>query len=396
MNTTRRNFLRACGAGALAPAQDGLIAGIERTVIWRGREGGTTWFHPRACRIPGGPVLMTCQSISGSDYFGPVHWSESTDLGLTWSEPRPIPGLGRRRLEDGFDEGVCDVVPEYHPRTRTVLAIGHNVYYKDGRLARPSERRWPIYVVRSASGEWSAPRKLPWDHPDTSAIYTCGCAQRVTLRGGDILVPLSFGPVERQDRAVCTVRCRFDGRELKVVASGNQLRLAVRRGLLEPSLAAFGGKYYMTIRAEDDRGYVSISDDGLHWAGKRPWCWDDGEPLTLSTTQQRWLPHSDGLFLVYTRKASENVNVMRWRAPLYVAEVDPRTLRLVRRSERIALPMSGDGVNDPIRVAHLGNFHTNPVTPEISLVTVGEVLLKTYRGDTLIARVRWSRPNRAV
>jgi hypothetical protein len=93
----------------------------------------------------------------------------------------------------------------------------------------------------------------------------------------------------------------------------------------------------MTIRAEDGRGYVAASAGGLQWAPLRAWCWDDGESLVLSTTQQRWLTHSDGLFL------------------------------------------------------------TTPVNAGISLVTAGEVLPRQdFRGDTLAARIHWSRPNRAT
>lgn len=59
------------------------VKGIERSVLWNGRAGGTTWFHPRGCMIPSndGPIaFMTLQSISGSDMFGHVHWSTSKDL----------------------------------------------------------------------------------------------------------------------------------------------------------------------------------------------------------------------------------------------------------------------------------------------------------------------------
>jgi hypothetical protein len=70
---------------------------------------------------------MTCQSISGSDYLHQVSWSVSSDNGATWSEPAAIPSLGRRTLPDGYEEGVCDVVPQYHPHTDTVLAMGRNV-----------------------------------------------------------------------------------------------------------------------------------------------------------------------------------------------------------------------------------------------------------------------------
>ena len=340
---------------------------------------------------------MTLQSITGSDVFGPVHWTTTSDLGRNWSEPLPVDGFGRRPLEDaGWQVGVCDVVPEFHAKSGNVLAVGHNVYYQNNVLARPQKERWPVYAV-FRDGQWSEPKKLDWNDDRATAIYTCGCSQRVNLAGGDVLVPFSFGPKERAHRSVTTVRCSFDGRTLEVQKVGNELTNTARRGLLEPSLTTLVGLYYMTIRAEDDRGYVSVSRDGLEWQTPTPWCWDDGEPLVMSTTQQHWLPHSEGLFLVYTRKAEDNVNVMRWRAPLYMAEVDRKSLRLIRSSEKIVLPLIGDGVNDATHVARMGNFHTLAVTPEESWVTVGETLpAEGWRGDTLLARVRWSKPNRLV
>ncbi len=81
----RREFLAIVGAGAGAAPSREWIAGIERSVLWRGRETGKTWFHPRACRIPGDPptLLMTLQEITGSDVYHHVNWSESLDLGRT-------------------------------------------------------------------------------------------------------------------------------------------------------------------------------------------------------------------------------------------------------------------------------------------------------------------------
>jgi len=396
--------LKACAvAGAAsAPGQPGLIAGaetIERSVLWDGRAGGTTWFHPRACMIAtdAGPVaFMTLQSITGSDVFGHVHWSVSTDLGRSWTPPEKIAALGRRPARNGLAEGVCDVVPEYHARTNTVLAIGHNVYYdKTGRLARPQLERYPVYVVRSSDGTFSQAARLQWDDPRGTAIYTCGCAQRVTLPDGRILVPLSFAPGGQTARSVGSVLCAYDGRTLTVERCGNELSNGLKRGLLEPTLAAFQGKVYMTIRAEDDRGYVTSSTDGLNWQAQRPWCWDDGEPLTMSTTQQRWLPHSDALYLVYTRKAEQNVNVFRWRAPLFLARVDTDTLCLIRSTERVVLPLIGDGLDNARHVARMGNFHTVAATPRESWVTVGECLPDDgWRGNTLLARIHWSRLNR--
>lgn len=393
----RREFFQLA---ALAAVKPDLIAGIDRTTLWRGRETGITWFHPRACRIPrgrGATLLMTLQEVTGSDVFHHVHWSESLDGGAHWREPQPIPGMGRRATPDGLEEGICDVVPEYHARTRSVLAMGHNVYYdRTGALTRPSSQRWPVYIVRDAAGVWGKVKRLEWVHPEATAMYTSNCSQRVTLNGGDILVPLSFGPTGRTDRAVCSVRCTFDGQDLRIVEVGNILRNPVKRGLLEPSLAVHAGSYYMTIRAEDDRGYVAASQDGLRWSAKRAWRWDDGEPLTLSTTQQRWLPHSEALFLTYTRKDASNLNVPRWRVPIYVAQVDVERLCLIRATEKVVFPLEGDGIRDAAHVPFLGNFHTTAISRTESLVTTAETLPKIFRGNTIQARIHWSRPNREV
>ncbi|WP_169981283.1 sialidase family protein [Tautonia rosea] len=374
-----------------------LVVGIDRDVIFPGRQGGTTWFHPRSCMVPttdGMMALMTLQSISGSDVFGPVHWTTSSDFGRSWTPPEPIPGLGRQDLAGGWEVGICDVVPEYHPQTDTVLAVGHNVFYENGVLARPQRSRWPVFVIRSTDGRWSEPQRLVWDDPRGSAIATCGCAQRIVLDDGDLLVPFSFGPVGRTHRSVTSLRCVFDGRDLRIRQVGTELIHPSGRGLLEPSLAHLDERFFMTIRAEDDKGYVSRSDDGLCWEPQRPWCWDDGEPLAMSSTQQHWLTHSEGLFLVYTRKAEENINVMRWRAPLFLAEVDRETTRLIRASEKIVLPLIGDGIGNPSHVARMGNFHTLAASPKESWVSVGETLPEDgWQGDTLLARVRWSRPN---
>ncbi|HWQ55298.1 MAG TPA: sialidase family protein [Bryobacteraceae bacterium] len=399
MKTTRRELAATLGAAALAPAAAPLVRGIEQTTFWDNLDGkGTTWFHPRICRVPGPSpsLLMTLQSISGSDYFGPVHWSESRDLGRRWSEPRPIPELGRHTNPDGMVEGYCDAVPEYHAATATVLAMAHNVYYAGGKLARPDTARWPVYFLRRRDGAWGPLRRLEWDNPEASAIYTSGCSQRVTLPSGDILVPLSLGPLGRVDRGVCSVRCTFDGKTLAIREQGNVLRFSQGRGLLEPSLTALDGTFYMTIRAENGQGFVARSQDGLEWAPMLPWCWDGGEPVNMSTTQQRWMPHSDALYLVYTRKDASNVNVMRWRAPLFMAEVDRRTLRLVRSTERVVIPMNADGVHQAKAVEHQGNFHTTPISAEESLVSTGTVVPASFTGAVRIARVRWARPNRVL
>lgn len=404
---SRRNLLAGFGGLLLTRHVFGgsptsLVKGIERQTLWSNLDGKSkSWFHPRCCMVPlpdgGKRALMTMQVISGSDYFGPVHWTTSDDLGQTWTEPQPIPALGRFPVKDhpGLQQGVCDVVPEYHATTKSVLALGHVVFYRGERFSRQDQlARFPIYAVQRTDGSWSEARKLEWDDPRASTIYTNNCGQRVCLPDGEVMMSFTYGTGEKP-RLVSGVRCSFDGNELKVKEVGSPLENSAGRGLLEPSVTTYQGKFYLTIRAEDDRGYVAVSDDGLNYAKQRAWTWDDGTPLTMSTTQQHWLTHSDGLFLVYTRKDPSNLNVIRWRAPLYLAQVDPERLVLLKETEQIVHPLQGDGVNAADRVPMMGNFHVTNVSPEESWVTVGSWVPKHGAiGETLLGRIQWTKPNR--
>jgi hypothetical protein len=402
----RRCFIQQTTAGLLAAnlasaqSAGGLIASIDKVTLKHGRDGsGPSWFHPRPCVVTGtdGPgILMTMQEIRGSDYFLPVHWMESRDLGRTWTEPQPVPSLGRDPTTDGRgDEGVCDVVPQYHAKTACVLALGHNVFYRGPKFDRKQPPRCPVYAVYK-DGVWSVRKRLMWDDPRGAFIYTNNCGQREVLEDGSIAFVMSFGPTEA-GRSAVGMRCSFDGETLAIQKVGREIKHAAGRGMLEPSMVRYRGKLYVTIRAEDSRGYVAASDDGLDFEEKQPWCWDDGTPLDMSTTQQHWLPHSDALHLVYTRKDASNANVIRWRSPLFIAQVDLKTLRLIRDTERVVLPMSGDGVKQPDDVALMGNFQTTNITPDESWVSVGEMLPKHgYRGDLTLGKIRWSRPNTRV
>ena len=95
-----------------------------------------------------------------------------------------------------------------------------------------------------------------------------------------------------------------------------------------------------------------------------------------------------------TRQSDRNTNVIRWRAPLWVCRVDPERRVLLKETERVVLPQVGDGVNNPDDVALMGNFHVVNASPQESWVTIGEWMPKRgARGNTLLARINWSRPN---
>jgi len=402
----RRRFIQQTTAGLMAAnsaagqSAGDLVASIEKITLKKGRDGsGPSWFHPRPCLVPSkdGPVVfMTMQEIRGSDFFLPVHWMESRDLGKTWTEPQPVPSLGRNpATDDRGDESVCDVVPQFHPPSGSVLALGHNVFYKGKSFDRKQPPRCPVYAVYK-DGKWSERKRLLWDDPRGATIYTNNCGQREVLEDGSIALVMSFG-AKQTSRSAAGVRCAFDGETLSIQKVGREIKHDAGRGLLEPSLVRYRGKFYTTLRAEDNRGYVASSDDGLDFDEKQPWCWDDGTPLDMSTTQQHWLPHSDALHLVYTRKDTTNEKVIRWRSPLFMAQVDLKTLRLIRETERVVLPLIGDGVNAADEVPLMGNFQTLNVNANESWVTDGEMLPKAgFKGDLVLGKILWSRPNALV
>ncbi len=192
------------------------------------------------------------------------------------------------------------------------------------------------------------------------------------------------------------MRCTFDGTTLTSIENGDEPTVEIGRGLYEPSLTRFQGKYYLTLR-NDSAGYVAVGDDGLHFSQPQKWLWDDGTDLGNYNTQQHWVTHSDGLFLAYTRKGANNDHVFRHRAPLFIAQVDPRTMRVIRSTERILVPEHG---------ARYGNFRVTEVNAHETWVTECE-WMQTWGPNFIIppdnkygannkvyaARIIWNKAN---
>ena len=166
----------------------------------------------------------------------------------------------------------------------------------------------------------------------------------------------------------------------------------MKRGLYEPSLTKFGGRFFLTMR-NDDHGYVSVSNDGLTYKEPRRWTFDDGSDLGNYNTQQHWVTHSDGLFLVYTRRGARNDHVFRHRAPLFIARVDSEKLHVIRDTEQVLVPERG---------ARLGNFGVVDVSPGETWVTVTEWMQprgveKRGSDNSLhVVKLKWSQPNRLL
>jgi len=325
----------------------------------------------RTAYVPGDrPVWITTMSQTmkrGTHAFHDIFESISDDGGVTWSKPRVIPTLKRALSPDGYEVAPGDLYPMWHARTGCVFVNGKTFNFADG--AREDILREKVsYAVRNTgTGAWGEMRTLRMPDRDHSGggiiAANAGCHQRAHLEGGDVLLPVRYQRSREKRRYVSIVaRCGFDGKTLTYKEHGTEHTISKGRGLYEPSVVRYDGRYYLTLRA-DHSAYVSSGDDGMRFAPHREWTFDDGAPLGSYNTQQHWVTCGGGLFLVYTRRGAGNDHIMRHRAPLFIGQVDPDRLCVIRATERILLPE-----ND----ATLGNSGICQISENESWVTCGE------------------------
>ncbi len=368
---------------------------IELTEATRGFDGKMCWVHARAGAIPPNLpvnpsdeplVVMTLQKlqISGSDVFFALNEMRSADLGKTWTAPREHATFARKPFSweghKNLEITVCDFWPKWHASSGKLLGIGHTAVYQDNVVMKVRPRGTAYSVYDPAKSSWS-----PWQTlvmPDDPKFENAGagCVQRFDLEDGTVLLPIYFKAHGTEAYSVTVVRCSFDGSELRYLDHGSELTVPVKRGLYEPSLTRWGGRFFLTMR-NDDHGYISVSEDGLNFDEPRKWLFDDGQDLGNYNTQQHWVTHHEALYLVYTRRGANNDHVFRHRAPLFIARVDPETRRVIRASEQILVPEMG---------ARLGNFGVTEVSPGESWVTVTEWMQgpapNSYDPAPLVAR----------
>ncbi|HEY6168494.1 MAG TPA: exo-alpha-sialidase [Verrucomicrobiae bacterium] len=374
---------------------------VKLETVMKHDDGNFLWFHPRAAAIPlragGDPaVVMTIQKhLKISDYYSGLHVMRRSSPSAPWTGPTLPPELDWHQQTDGVTISVADVTPGWHAPTGRLLAIGCQVRYspQGKQLDDVKRAHRTVYAVFDPKAErWTPWQVLELPEDEQFDFARNACAQWLVKPNGTLLVPLYIGKSAKDRYSTTVAECRFDGAKLTFVRNGNVLRLDVARGLYEPSLIAFHGRYFLTLR-NDLRGYVSVSDDGLKFAGPQPWIFDDGAELGSYNTQQHWLAHSDGLFLIYTRRGANNDHIVRHRAPLFMAQVNPATLRVMRATEKVVVPERG---------AEMGNFGANAINATESWITVSEGMFmkdskqRGAEGATFVARVIWAKPNKLV
>ncbi|MDB4759847.1 glycoside hydrolase [bacterium] len=332
------------------------------------------WWQARTAFIPGSkPMWLTTMSETGkggSHDFHDIYQSVSHDHGKTWGPATRIPSLHRRQESDGYQVAPGDMWPRWHAATESILATGKTFNFRNGKTEDYLRER-VSYAVMKRGESWGPLQFLTLpkrDHAGYPIIAANGgCTQRHDLPNGDILLPIRYARDPKIRNYTSTItRCSFDGKKLNYKQHGTELNIPMGRGLYEPSLAIFKGNYYLTLRA-DHSAFVSRSNDGINFGAIKEWEFDDGKPLGSYNTQQHWVTIGNGLFLVYTRRGANNDHIMRHRAPLFIGQVNPGTLQVIRDTERILIEEDH---------ATLGNSGICRISDTESWVTCGEGLLR--------------------
>lgn len=390
--------LAALFAGAAAAAAD---YQIERSVIaTSSRELYFT--QSRSALIPasaGSParVLLTTQETekTGAHGYRDLFELSSTDGGRTWTKPARIESLRRARMPEGHDFVIGDVCPQWHDATKRVLATGKTFGFRGGTTEDRGLENVSYAVYSPATQRWSGLKLLSLpktDHEGKPILEpNAGCHQRWDLPNGEILLPIRYrkDPATRVYTTI-VARCTFDGTTLTYREHGSEFNLPRQRGLYEPSVTGFQGRFFLTMRA-DHSAFVARSKDGLNYEPFVEWTFDDGQVLGSYNTQQHWVTRHDALYLVYTRRGASNDHVMRHRAPLFIAKVDPEKLRILRATEQILIPEAGG--------ADLGNFGVMEFGPRETWVVTSESPPAKQLPEAnriLLAKIRWSTPNQAL
>lgn len=373
---------------------------IQVDTVLKHDDGAFLWFHPRVTPIPRlddaqrpGVLMVLQKHLQVSDFYSGAYTMWTDDSGATWTGPEERPELAWQRDEErGVSVAVCDITPGWHAPTGKALAIGAQIRYspQGGHLDDVPRAHQTAYAVFDpAARAWTPWRAIEMPPDEIFEFSRNACAQWLTRADGALLLPLYIGRSANEDFSVTVAEFDFDGDSIRYRRHGNIMAMAGGRGLCEPSVTCFQGRYYLTLR-NDNGAYVTVSDDGLQYAPIQPWRFDDGAELGSYNTQQHWLAHSDGLFLVYTRRGADNDHIMRHRAPLFIAQVDPERLCVIRATERVLIPERG---------ATMGNFGAVAINEHESWVTVGEgvwnddMRKRGAEGRLLLARVIWKTPN---
>ncbi|MAW11940.1 MAG: sialidase [Verrucomicrobiales bacterium] len=361
-----------------------------------GRDLQWDWWQARTAFVPSSTdgkgaksKWVTTMSETGravSHDFHDIFESVSYDQGRTWSKPKRLDSLRRFKQDDGYEVSAGDLWPTYHKKSGKVISTGKTFNFEKGTNENIRREKISYAVMDPKNGEWGKLRFLEMPEKDHAGniitAVNAGNTQRVDLPNGDILLPVRYMADSKKVNYTSIVAlCRFDGEKLVYLKHGTEHSIPRDRGLYEPSLIEHKGEYFLTLRA-DHSGFVTKGGDGLSFEKIREWTFDDGKPLESYNTQQHWISAGGSLFLIYTRRAGDNNHIFRHRAPLFIAEVDPERLCVIRNTEKVLLEENE---------ATLGNSGVCQLGANEWLVTCGEGLLRMGKRKNEINKVLFAK-----
>ena len=342
---------------------------MYRDILLEGFDGKMCRISPKAFCTPDGRLHIdyTMLLLTGSDVFHDRYVISSNDGGKSFSAPQLFNGLPETN-ENGVRR-VYALNAFYHEKTHANYALGRMTSYADDK--------GPILAgkdtMRALTGSFDAKTMrftscsvmIP---PGMEDMDNLTFMEPLEEEDGTVLIPAYGRPGSRKQHEVIVFRFAVEDGQLHFIERSVSIeRPDLNRGLCEPRLAKLRGSYYLTIRS-DEVGWFAKSTDGIHFTVPMEWRWDDGEMLTSRNTQQAWLQHPDGLFLVYTRETPHNKHIFRRRAPLFMARFDEDRDCLVKDTEVIVVPELG---------ARLGNFTVTTVKDNEAWICVCEWMQTT-------------------
>ena len=232
---------------------------LETLTTIPGRSTELDWWQARTAFVPGeGPLWVTTMSETGRDgvhNFHDIYQSISRDAGKTWSEPAIIPSLKRTKQEDGFEVVPGDLCPSWHAVYGRVITTGKTFNFEGGKRETRVSEKVSYAVMNPKTNGWGPMNVLVMTNKDHSrkaiSAANAGTTQRVDLPDGGILLPVLYQrDPESYNYTSVVVRCGFDGETLTYKEHGSELNIPQNRGLYEPSLARFGDRFYLTLRAD--------------------------------------------------------------------------------------------------------------------------------------------------
>lgn len=340
-----------------------LVVNIERKRLFPGYDGITCKDVPNLWANEQGVFLSWgITNLKESDVMRGGEMSVSRDNGNTFSTPEPTNEI--RYREGNVEYSYFGCVDGLSKKYGLPFSMGVIKAMTDGKLA-PSILHECYYVFRDVkTGKYvGKPKLLPFPI-DSPSIAPHG--QPIEFENGDFLFTFYFADKILQKKlSIIAIRYSFNGEEFKIKEVGAPIsNPSLARGLCEPSVVNFNGKYYMTIRT-DEKAMFATSVDGLNYTTPIDFVWDNGEQIGSENTHQRWIRHESSLYLVYTRKGANNDHVFRHRAPLFLAEFDTNSNCLIKDTEIILVPELGAGLAGMIAVWEISKNESYVAVAEV-------------------------------